>query len=857
MISLIINEKEIELDNPMSVLEAAREAGIKIPTLCHHEVLKPYGGCRLCVVEVERMPRLQNACQLMAAEGMVVRTESEEIAAVRRSILEFLLINHPLDCPYCDKAGECELQDLVNMYGPTVGRYKEEKRKVPESHKDVILSRNMERCVVCTRCVRMCRDVQGASAISMVGRGDRTKMAPFSSESFSCEYCGNCLTVCPVGAILSRLYMHSFRPWQIDNEVETICPYCGVGCSLTVQMRDDSIKRVVPKIGAGLNRGLLCARGRFGYEFIGSSDRLTTPLVRKNGKLEESTWSEALQIVATKLGEIKSRAGGRAIGGIASARCSNEDNYIFQKFIRMACGSNNIDSLSRTGFAAAQKYYEDLLGQGVTANIIDGLKNSEVILVVGGDPTAVNPVLGLSIREAARRGAKIITLGYAKGLDRFTSLQIDPPVFKEADLLEELVVAISNDRGVRGEKLDMDKGIRMLSDKMSGQFAIDGFTEMKEILLNSSSISIVSGMDLVQRTDGHRTIFAIAGLTYLLEARLYLLSERPNEQGLIDAGCVPDMLPGGRPVDIHDFRHKFEVSWKGTVPKEEGLTLMEMMASMKSKEMKALYIMGDNPVFHLPDRPFIREALDALDFLVVQDIYLTETAEMADVVLPAKGWTEKTGTFTNLERRIQLQKKAVNRSAGMEDWKIISDVSCKMGYQMSYSDAENIMDEIAELSPLYRDLSYREIGRGSCHWPYHGEPLRGEIKEIPSVRDSRDDYRSDFYLVPDKNLFHSGTLSRRSASLNRISPVPELKIGREGAGRLGLTGGERVRFSTSIGSIEAPVMVEDAIRDNRVLFSNNFRDNGVYGLMKYTIDRITKAPGIEGCEVEIEKVQEH
>ena len=857
MISLIINEKEIELDTPMSVLDAARQAGIKIPTLCHHEVLKPYGGCRLCVVEVERMPRLQNACQLMAADGMVVRTESDEISAVRKSILEFLLINHPLDCPYCDKAGECELQDLVNKYGPSVGRYREEKRKVPESHKDVILARNMERCVVCTRCVRMCRDVQGASAISMVGRGNRTKMAPFSSESFNCEYCGNCLTVCPVGAILSRLYMHSFRPWQIQDEVETICAYCGVGCSLTVQIRDDSIKRVVPRIGKGLNKGLLCVRGRFGYEFIKSSDRLSAPLVKKNGKLEESTWSEALNIVADRLGDIRSRDGGSAIGGIASARCSNEDNYVFQKFLRMACGSNNIDSLSRTGFAAAQKYFEDLLGQGITANIIDGLKNSDAILVVGGDPTAINPVLGLSIRDAAMRGAKIITLGYAKGLERFRALQIDAPVFKEADLLEELVVSVFSSKGVRGEKLDVDNGIRVLSEKLSGQCDINGFDEMKNILGGGSSVSIVFGPDLVQRTDGHRSIFAVAGLAYLLEARLYLLSERPNEQGLIDAGCVPDMLPGGRPIDIHDFRHKFESAWEGSVPAEEGLTLMEMMESMKTRQMKALYIMGDNPVFHLPDQPNIREALEALDFLVVQDIYLTETAEMADVVLPAKGWTEKEGTYTNLERRVQLQKKAVHVSPGMEDWKIISDISCKMGFQMSYENPEDIMNEIAEVSPLYRDLTYREISRGNSLWPYHGEPLRGNINEIPALPESADEYEAEFYLVPDKPLFHSGTLSRRSPSLNRISPVPELKISRGAADRLGLTGGERVRFSTLIGTLEAPVFVDDAIRDNRVLYSNNFRDNGARGLMKYKIDRITKAPGIEGCEVTIEKMQEN
>ncbi len=462
MITLTINEKEITIDRQMSVLEAAKEAGIKIPTLCHHEVLKPYGGCRLCVVEVERMPRLQNACTLIAAEGMVVKTESDVISDVRRGILEFLLINHPLDCPYCDKAAECELQDLVNKYGATAGRYKEEKRKVPESNKDQIFTRNMERCVSCTRCVRMCNDVQGASAISMISRGNRSRMEPFKSDSFNCEYCGNCLTVCPVGAILSRLYLHSFRPWQVDKEVETVCSYCGVGCSLVAQVRDDAIKRVIPKLGFGLNKGLLCSRGRFGYEYIGSEERLKVPLVRKNGKLEQSTWSEALGIVADKMAELRSLNGGSSIAGIASPRCSNEDNYLFQKFMRMACKTNNIDSVSRKGFAASQKYFEDLLGQGITGNIIDGLKHTETIVVLGGDPTTVNPILGLAIRAAARDGANVIVIGNAGGLEKFKTVQIVPPVFNEAEVLEALLVDISRDKGVSGASTFVAQEIRPL-----------------------------------------------------------------------------------------------------------------------------------------------------------------------------------------------------------------------------------------------------------------------------------------------------------------------------------------------------------------------------------------------------------
>ena len=851
MITVTINGKDSQLDKQVTVLEAAREAGIKIPTLCNHELLQPHGGCRLCVVEIERMPKLQNSCTLLAADGMVIRTESEEISNVRRGILELLLINHPLDCPYCDKAGECELQDMVDKYGPTVGRYREEKRKVPESHKDHILARNMERCVVCTRCVRMCNSVQGASAIAVIGRGNRSRVEPFSPTSFNCEYCGNCLSVCPVGAILSRLYIHSYRPWQMDKEVSTICPYCGVGCSLVVQIRDNSIKRVIPKFGYGLNNGLLCSRGRFGYEFIESPERLKTPLIRKNGKLEQSTWNEAISFVANKLREIRDTHGGNTIAGIASPRCTNEDNYIFQKFMRMACRTNNIDSISRIGFAAAQKYLEELLGQGVTSNLISGLKKSDTILVVGGDPTAINPVLGLAIRAAARNGAKVVVLGNAKGLERFKTLRIIPPVFREAEMLEKLLTKISSAKGLRGEKQAVDKRINELLSEDIGE--VEHIDELEKILLDGKSIAIVAGMELVQRINGHRSLFAIAGLTYILEARLFLLSERPNEQGLIDMGCVPDMLPGGRPLHIGDFKHTFEGVWKRDIPKNEGLTFMEIIEGINNKNIKALYVIGENPVFNIPHGSSLKEILKSLEFLVVQDIFLTETAECADVVFPALGWAEKEGTYTNLERRIQRLKKALDSSLGLEDWKILAEISNIMGYAMEYSRTENIWEEISKVSPLYRDLTYKEISGGNCLWPYHGEPLRGEKKEIPVTEETVRDYKADFYLAPEKLLFHSGTLSRRSKALMSICPEPTLKIGSRPSEKLGLQEGDIVTISTHEGSLTVPVSIDDSIMDNKVLLSNNFETKGVFNLLCYGIDAITKAPGIEGCEVKIEK----
>jgi len=851
MITITINEKEIRLDEPVTVLEAARSAGIKIPTLCNYDLLKPFGGCRLCVVEVERMPKLMASCTLMAADGMVVRTESDAITKVRRAILEFLLINHPLDCPVCDKAGECELQDATMKYGPPVGRFKEDKRRIPESHDDPVFARNMERCISCTRCVRMCTEIQGASAITMVSRGGRTRMEPFSGKSFDCEYCGNCMIACPVGSILSREYIFSYRPWQMDREVVTICGYCGVGCSLILQIRDEAIKRVWSRSGIGINNGILCSKGMFGYEFLRAEDRLKEPLIRRNGTLQPATWNEALDVVAERLLDIKRRHGGAVIGGIASSRCTNEDNYVFQKFMRLACGTNNIDSLSRTGFAAAQAYLEGLLGQGITANIISGIRDSDVVLVLGGDPTAVNPVLGLEVREVSRRGGDVVLFGHAPGLERFKRFKIVPPPFKEAEVLERLLVEVYRVKGRRGGDHIIDREMVRLADKAGVN--VGGLDELKDILLSSSSTSIILGMDLVQRTDGHQMLFMIAGLVYLLEARLYLLSERPNEQGLIDMGCVPDMLPGSRPVDIVDFRKIYEGLWKAPLPEEKGMTLLEMIEGIGENRIKALYIMGENPVFNLPDSNGIREALNSLDFLVVQDIFMTETAEIADVVLPATGWSEKEGTYTNLERRIQYLPKAVNPLSGMDDWWIVSEVSSRMGYRMSYSDPEQIMKEIARVSPVHNDLTYEEIKKGDNIWPYKGEPLRNKVKEVSLINPQRPEYEDGPYLLLDRVLFHSGTISRRSPILRRIRPQPLLRLGKQEAERIGIKEGDEVLITTSLGGMEVRVSVDDTIDRNSVYLCNHFKGKGAFALIGYSLDPILKSPGIEGYKVKIQK----
>jgi len=872
MIIVTINGKEIKLEKPVTVLEAARSAGIKIPTLCWHEQLEIYGGCRLCLVEIEKVPKLQTACTLMVADGMVVRTETEQIADVRRGILEFLLINHPLDCPVCDKAGECELQDLVEKYGAASGRFKEEKRKVAENFADPLIVRNMERCIMCTRCVRMCEGVQGASAIDVISRGGHSRIEPFSGGKYDCEYCGNCISVCPVGAIMSRLHRHGYRPWQVVNQTETICPYCGVGCTLVVQVRDDVIKRVVSRIGTPVNNGLLCSRGRFGYEFVGSKERLTTPLIRiapktqsgvgiQGGVLSElfrkATWEEAITLAAKKLADIKKNYGNDAVAGIASPRCTNEDNYVFQKFMRVAIGTNNIDSTARTGFAGAQNFIENIFGQGATANIISGLSNSDLVFVIGGDPTTINPVLGLQIRASSRNGGNILTIGNFKGLEYFSPQKLAPVLYTDDVLLEGIVTALKNKKGLLDANPKLEAEIKDISTSIEDVKNIckieeKDFNDFVNILSESSNPSIVLGKETTQSNGASYHLLLISAINYLINGRIYLLSEKANEQGLLDMGCAPDILPGYRPVSHPESRKKIEKAWKTAIPEKKGLTIFDMIDSARNGSLKAMYAMGENPVYNLLNSSAVKAAMENLDFLVVQDIFFTETARLADVVLPALSWAEKDGTFTNMERRVQRVRKAVNRD-GMEDWRIIAEVSKKMGMNFHYQDTEDVFKEISKVSPLYRNLTYEDIEKGSAIYPYKGEPLRSETGDI-HVHKGNGIVPDKLYIRLERPLFHSGTLSRRALALVKIYPEAVARLGIKIADSLSLREGDRIRVSTNKGSIELPVSIDKDIDNSCIMLTNNFEGKGIFSLMECAIDPVTGAPLIDCVEISVERV---
>lgn len=861
MIKITINGREISLEKPVTVLEAAKAAGIKIPTLCHYPGLENYGGCRLCLVEVERMPKLQTSCTLMVTDGMVIRTESEEIARARRAMLEFLLINHPLECPYCDKAGECDLQDLTVQYGPPVGRFAEGKRKHPESFEDPLIVRNMERCILCTRCIRMCDGIQGASAITVTGRGNKSFVEPFSGGRYNCEYCGNCLTVCPVGAIMSRLHRHVYRAWQVEEKIKTLCPYCGVGCSMMLQVRADTILRTIPEPDLGINKGILCARGRFGYGYVHSPERLRRPMIRRTDRLEEVSWDEAIGYVSDRLRDIKARYGGEAIAGIASPRCTNEDNYLFQKLLRAGLNTNNIDSTVRNSIAVIQRYMEDVMGQGVTANIMAGIVNSEAIITIGGDPAHINPVFGVKIREAFKKGVKVITVGYAPGLQRFSSYRINPYPFTEGILLGVIISELIKRKDLSGENPSFEERIRSYNyPDRNGLREICrlSFEDIEMVLQELSrlqSISIVIGPDIVTRTDMRSIIFLITALSYILNARVFILSDRPNEQGIIDMGCLPDMLPGERPVEIESFRHKFETLWSSSIPEKPGMTILEMVEAANSGKLKALYVMGENPVFNLPDGQFVRDALKKLDLLIVQDIFMNETAEIAHVVLPSLTWSEKEGTFTNLERRIQRSRKAIT-GQGMEDWKIISEIGKRLGLRMDYRSPSDIMNEISRVSPLYAGLTYDDLETEYNLWPYKGEPLRHKLGsgDWPLTDLWKPQRKEALYLMIERHMFLSGTLSRHSTALNSIYERPVARISPAVADRRGIKNGDLIRVKTDRAGVTLAVSIDKNVPDNAVLLSNNFVDSCALSMVPFRMDEETKVFSLNGIEVIIEKV---
>ncbi|MCX6672393.1 MAG: formate dehydrogenase subunit alpha [Methanothrix sp.] len=911
-IRLTIDDREVEVPEGATILDAARKAGTYVPALCDHPDLRPIGSCKLCIVSVKGLDYYPTACNTMAKEGMVVETKTEELQEMRRNTLEMLLAltNHPtsclfcerknecndlrecmrkfpvtVGCKYCPKNGECELQKAVQFVGLENIRYQISFKNMPVL-REPFFDRNYNLCILCGRCVRACQEVRGEGILTSNPDFHRMHwIGPESLQDSDCKFCGSCVDICPTAALYARS-----EKWQRpESTVATVCPYCGVGCRIEVGVLDNRIVRVRGKRDCLPNNGQLCVKGRFGLGFVESPERLTVPLIRKNDKLVPATWEEALDLVAGKLNGYK----GDSFAFLSSAKCSNEENYLAQKFARLVMQTNNVDHCARLCHASTVSALALAFGSGAMTNSISELADAGCIFIIGSNTSEQHPIIALKIKEAKRKGARIIVAN-----PRWIDLCKIADVWLRQTPGTDVPLVLEMCRIILEEKL-MDECF--ISERT------EGFPEFRASLLQLSSSdaaritgvkselirdaarlyakgnpsSIIYAMGITQHSHGVDNIFTLANLAMMTgnvgrpSAGINPLRGQNNVQGSCDMGALPNLLPAYQAVINPDLRKKFELAWGATLPEKPGLTVVELMDAAYEGRIRAMYIMGENPVVSDPDSSHVVEALKALEFLVVQDIFLSETAALADVVLPATTSLEKDGTFTNTERRVQRIRKALDSvGESMPDWMILDALAARMGFkdQFSYGHPSEIMSEVAKLAPSYGGISYERLEGNGLQWPcpnpehpgtgylHKGQFTRGMGKfNVVDYRPSMElpDEEYPFILTTGRVLcqYHTGTMTRKVGDLNLLWGEELVEMNPEDALTLGIVDGELIEVTSRRGRVRAKAKTTEKSPVGVVFMTFHFSETPTNVLTNPALDPVAKIPELKVCAVKLNKIR--
>ncbi len=902
-VRITIDGTECEVAIGTSVMRAAAEAGINIPKLCASDNLEAFGSCRLCLVQIEGRRGYPASCTTPVEAGMVIQTETPKLHDLRRNVMELYISDHPLDCLTCPANGDCELQDMAGVVGLRNVRYGYDGANHLDDATDAsnpYFDYDPSKCIVCSRCVRACDEVQGTFALTVDGRGFESRITAGQNNSFlesDCVSCGACVQACPTSSLTEKTVI---MMGQAEHSVITTCAYCGVGCAFKAEMKGEQVVRMVPWKDGQANRGHSCVKGRFAWGYATHQDRMLKPMIRSNiaDPWQEVSWDEAINYAASELKRIQGQYGRDSIGGITSSRCTNEETYLVQKLVRAAFGTNNVDTCARVCHSPTGYGLKTTLGESAGTQTFDSVMHTDVVIVMGANPSAAHPVFASRLKRRLRQGAKLIVIDpraielvEAPHVKADFHLPVRPGT--NTALLTAMAHVIAtegliNDAFVaeRCETKAFDEWRNFVSQPQNSPEAMQEITGVSasdlrgaaRLFATGGNGSIYYGLGVTEHSQGSTTVMAIANLAMATGnlgregVGVNPLRGQNNVQGSCDMGSFPHELPGYRHVSDDAVRHQFEQDWGVTIQAEPGLRLPNMFDAALSGSFKGLYCQGEDIVQSDPNTQHVTAALASMECIIVQDIFLNETAKYAHVFLPGSSFLEKDGTFTNAERRISRVRKVMKPQAGFSDWEVTCLLSNALGYAMNYRHPSEIMDEIARLTPTFSGVSFKKIDElgGSVQWPCNdaapnGTPImhvdefvRGQgrfmiTQYVPS--DERSTRKYPLLLTTGRILsqYNVGAQTRRTPNV-MWHDADRLEIHPHDAEDRGIQSGDWVAIQSRAGETTLRADVTERVQPGVIYTTFHFPESGANVVTTDNSDWATDCPEYKVTAVQARRV---
>ena len=917
-VTLTIDGQEVTVPAGTSVMRAAQELGNAIPKLCATDSLEPFGSCRLCLVEIEGRRGTPASCTTPVEAGMKVRTQSDKLAELRRGVMELYISDHPLDCLTCSANGNCELQDMAGVVGLREVRYGFEGKNhfdarsgTKKDESNPYFTYDASKCIVCNRCVRACEETQGTFALTISGRGFESRVSPGLDEPFmqsECVSCGACVQACPTATLMEKSVI---QIGQAEKRVTTTCAYCGVGCSFHAEVKGSQVVRMVPAKDGQANHGHSCVKGRFAWGYATHPDRITTPMIRKSidAPWQKVGWDEAFAYAAGEIRRIQAQHGRDSVGGIVSSRCTNEEGYLVQKLVRAAFGNNNVDTCARVCHSPTGYGLKQTIGESAGTQTFDSVQHADVIVVIGANPSAGHPVFASQMKRRLREGAQLIVIDpretetvagphyraaqhlklrpgtnvavinalahvvVTEGLvdEAFVAARCEAPSFQAwRDFItrpENAPEAVAAETGVPAASL-------RAAARLYATGNVEGVPGLKR-----PNAAIYYGLGVTEHSQGSTMVIGIANLAMATGnvgregVGINPLRGQNNVQGSCDMGSFPHELPGYRHVSDADTRALFGAAWGVSLAAEPGLRIPNMFEAALDGSFKALYCEGEDIVQSDPNTQHVEAALRAMECVIVQDLFLNETAKFAHVFFPGSSFLEKNGTFTNAERRISPVRKVMPPLGGLEDWEITQRLAQALGYPMDYTHPSEIMDEIARLTPTFHGVSYKKLDAlGSIQWPCNeaapeGTPImhidqfvRGKGRFLPTAyvaTEERTSRRHPLILTTGRILsqYNVGAQTRRTEN-SRWHDEDVLDIHPADAETRGIRSGDWVGIASRAGETVLRARVSDKVQPGVVYTTFHHPFSGANVITTDNSDWATNCPEYKVTAVEVTRVSQ-